>query len=86
MDAHPADQSVKIWNRKRRQARQVAGKLPASQAAGWPRRSGKQVKFIKRYMEMKKMIETIGKALYDMVAWVGCLTTGESWEEVKNEE
>lgn len=32
------------------------------------------------------MIETIGKALYDMVAWVGCLTTGESWEEVKNEE
>lgn len=54
--------------------------------AGWPRRSGKQVKFIKRYTEMKRMIEAIGKALYDMVVWVGCLTTGESREEVKNEE
>lgn len=31
------------------------------------------------------MIETIGKALYDMVAWVGCLTTGESWGEVRRE-
>lgn len=32
------------------------------------------------------MIEAIGKALYDMVVWAGCLTVGESWEEVKNEE
>lgn len=35
---------------------------------------------------MKRMIDAIGKALYDMVVWVGCLTTGESREEVKNEE
>lgn len=34
---------------------------------------------------MKKMIEAIGKALYDMVVWVGCLAVGESREDVRRE-
>lgn len=32
------------------------------------------------------MIEAIGKMLYGWVVRVGCLTVGESWEDIKNEE
>lgn len=32
------------------------------------------------------MIEAIEKMLYGWVVRVGCLTTGESWEDIKNEE
>lgn len=34
---------------------------------------------------MKKMIEAIGKMLYGWIVWIGCLTVGESWEEVRRE-